>query len=157
MPKAFISYSNAAEDKEPVEMLRNSLRNFGDDVFFAGDSLPGGVDFWPYLTNKIAESDVFILLASKAACKSPSVAREIDEALRMKKQIIPLLCGISGSALPEKIRHLHAFDVGNKEQLNRFLREYGQKSKSSNSWAFFLLGSITTALAIYIFSQKNKK
>jgi len=157
MPRAFISYSTAPEDKEPVEMLRNSLRNFGDDVFFAGDSLPAGVDFWPHIINKISEAGVFIVLATKASCASKSVAKEIDEALRMKKEIIPLLCGISGYELPEKIRHLHALDINDKEQLNRFLRDYGQKTNNSNAWTYFLLGAAASALAFYIFLQKNKK
>jgi hypothetical protein len=70
MPKLFISH--ATQDRALVNPLRTALGHFGDQVFIAPEAIPPGEGGWSTILGAIAESELFMLVATPAACASAS-------------------------------------------------------------------------------------
>lgn len=113
----FISYRRAIS-KHLARSIFMDLRSNGWDVFLDVNTIDSG-DFDRIILNQIAARAHFILLISKGSlerCANPGdwVLREIEEAVRLNRNIVPIveeemsLLQQEISYLPEKLREIIA-------------------------------------------------
>jgi hypothetical protein len=134
MPKLFISH--ATQDRALVNPLRTALGHFGDQVFIAPEAIPPGEGGWSTILGAIAESELFMLVATPAACASASVRREINEALRLGKKIVPLRWGMPHGDLPDCIKSadFQSFDLQDVRERSRLFDHLGLMTGRGNFW-----------------------
>ena len=90
MAQIFISYSRA--DRQFLDRFVPLLRKvYGNSSLWYDDDIHGGVDWWEMILRKIADCELFIYLVSNDALASPYCQAELREALRLKKQILPVV------------------------------------------------------------------
>lgn len=121
MSKIFISYSS--KDKLTAKKLEEKLKKDGAEVFVdyhrikPGDTLPGKI------SEALEWCDTFLLLWSKHAQKSDWVKLEWENALSLRKKIIP--CLLDNTILPAILSrdvwvHFENFDRGYYEICKAF-------------------------------------
>lgn len=88
MGRIFISYST--KDSGFAEKLRSFLMRDKIDVWMAPYSITPGKEFAEEIVHGIQNSDLFLLLLSKASNDSPHVLREVSMAVTQNKKIISL-------------------------------------------------------------------
>lgn len=88
MGRIFISYSTKNVDF--AEKLRSFLLRDKIDVWMAPYSIAPGKEFAEEIVHGIQDSDIFLLLLSKASNDSPHVLREVSMAVTQNKKIISL-------------------------------------------------------------------
>lgn len=88
MGRIFISYST--QDAGFAEKLRSFLLRDKIDVWMAPYSITPGKEFAEEIVHGIQESELFLLLLSKASNDSPHVLREVSMAVTQNKKIISL-------------------------------------------------------------------
>ena len=91
MAHIFISYSSA--DHHFIDQLIPLIRRVTvveRSVWF-NDEMSGGVDWWEMILNEIAACDIFVYLISNKSLESPYCQAELREALRLRKQILPVI------------------------------------------------------------------
>ena len=116
--KVFISYRRSAS-RHLARLIALDLRAHGYDVFLDVDTIHNG-EFDRIVLAQIAERMHFVLVLSPGAlerCPLPDdwLRREIEEALRLKRNIVPILEeGFSfedaAESLPESLRDLPRFN-----------------------------------------------
>lgn len=87
---AFISYGRR-ESKDFATRLHDALKAKGYHVWFDQNDIPLGVDFQNQIDEGIEKADAFIFIIAPHAVKSPYCLKEIELAVRLNKQIIPIL------------------------------------------------------------------
>lgn len=87
-PHLFISYSRV--DKSFTVQLERYLRQAYDNVWF-DESLHGGQLWWDEILKHISQCDIFIYLLSPESLESTYCLAEFSEAVRLQKQILPVL------------------------------------------------------------------
>ncbi len=88
--EAFISYGRA-DSKAFAAKLQERLQGNGFNVWFDFNDIPLGVDYQNQIDDGITKSDNFLFLISPHSVNSPYCLKEIELAIKLKKQIIPLL------------------------------------------------------------------
>lgn len=88
MGRIFISYST--QDAGFAEKLRSFLLRDKIDVWMAPYSITPGKEFAEEIVHGIQESELFLLLLSKASNDSPHVLREVSMAVTQNKKMISL-------------------------------------------------------------------
>jgi hypothetical protein len=134
MPKLFISH--ASEDRTLADQVRTHFGYFDERVFIAPDGIPPGEAGWRTIFAAIADSDLFILVATPAACASAAVRREIDEAVRLGRKIVPLRWGIRHDELPESVRDTdcQSFDLKDARDRKHLFNHYGRIAGQGYFW-----------------------
>ena len=90
MARIFISYSRA--DRPFVDDLVLLLRRvYGHDGLWYDDDIHGGEDWWQTILAEIAACELFVYLISNDSLASPYCQAEMREALRLRKQILPVI------------------------------------------------------------------
>lgn len=89
MKPVFISYTTA--DKEKATEIRNLLEQEGFGCWMGNRDIPGGSNYTKEITNAIRECQVFLLILSAASQKSEYVFRELDFAVKQRKNVIPYM------------------------------------------------------------------
>lgn len=90
MARIFISYSRA--DRQFIDQFIPLIRRvYGNDSVRFDDDIHGGVDWWQMILNEIEKCDIFVYLISNESLESPYCQAELHEALRLKKQILPVI------------------------------------------------------------------
>lgn len=90
MARIFISYSRA--DRQFIDQFVPLIRRvYGNDSVWFDDDIHGGVDWWQMILDEIAACDIFVYLISNESLESPYCLAELQEALRLKKQILPVI------------------------------------------------------------------
>jgi hypothetical protein len=86
----FVSYSRADRQfaDEFVPLLR---RVYGHDSVWYDDQIHGGADWWRLILHQVADCDLFIYLISTDSLQSPYCQAEFREALRLQKQVLPVI------------------------------------------------------------------
>lgn len=107
MVDIFISYSRI--DRYFVQQLSGHLERLYETVWY-DKSLHGGQDWWREILKRIATSEVLIYLLSPEAIRSRYCRAEYEEALRLKKCVIPVLIR-PDMTLPSDIADLHVIDM----------------------------------------------
>ena len=100
----FISYSR--KDGKVAEEVYQTLSSAGLNCFIDKEGIAAGADFPEVLANRIDESGVFLLLASKNAYQSKFTKNEILHAFKHKRSgcIIPYL--IDDTPMPSDLEFL---------------------------------------------------
>lgn len=87
MAQIFISYKRS--DREFVDTLIPLIRE-KYDVWF-DEEIIGGTNWWEKILKEIADCDLFIYLISDESLESPYCQSEFLEALRLRKQFLPVV------------------------------------------------------------------
>jgi hypothetical protein len=87
---AFISYGRT-DSKAFATKLHNRLTEQGLQVWFDQNDIPLGVDFQNQINNGIQKAHNFIFIITPYSLKSPYCLKEILQAVKYNKRIIPLL------------------------------------------------------------------
>jgi formylglycine-generating enzyme required for sulfatase activity len=90
MARIFVSYSRA--DRQFIEQFIPLIRRvYGNDSVWFDRDIVGGVNWWQMILSKIEQCDLFIYLISNESLESPYCRAELREALRLDKQILPVI------------------------------------------------------------------
>ncbi|NET08022.1 MAG: TIR domain-containing protein [Symploca sp. SIO2B6] len=87
---AFISYGRA-DSKSFASKLNSRLTKLGFNVWFDQTDIPPAVDWQHQIDDGIEHSHNFIFIIAPHSLKSPYCLKEIQQALKCNKRIIPLL------------------------------------------------------------------
>ena len=117
----FFSYSR--KDVTLALRLAEDLRNAGINIWIDQIDIPPGAPWDEEIQKALEQSDCLLLILSKTSVASDNVLNEVNYALEMKKQVLPILID-SGINKPFTIRRLQHIDfTGSYEDgLNRLLR-----------------------------------
>jgi TIR domain len=88
--KVFISYSR--DDLSFVDQLDASLQIGGFETIIDRRDIPAADAWKERLRVLIRDSDTVVFVLSPSAARAPVIAWEVDEAVRLGKRIIPVLC-----------------------------------------------------------------
>ena len=103
--RVFISYSR--DDLEFADQLVAALDLTGFDVTIDRHGITGGEDFQRRLGMLIREADTVVFVLSPSSAKSEMCAWEVDEAIRLGKRILPVLCSsLDGCEPPVSLKNL---------------------------------------------------
>lgn len=90
MARIFISYSRA--DRYFIDsLIPLILRVYGNNSVWFDDNIHGGGHWWEMILSEINKCDIFIYLVSNESLESTYCQAELMEALRLNKQILPLV------------------------------------------------------------------
>ena len=135
----FISYKRGEGDDAAREIENYLTRKKNYSVFRDVDKIEGGEDWSQKITRSIRKSDIFILVLTPLALSSGEVEKEILEAQKWNKRILPCKLDIVN------IEELKKWDLG---KLN--IIEYSEKNISA------LLLSIDNSIDTFL-SEKRKQ
>lgn len=120
MAKIFISYSRS--DRQFIDQFVPLIRKvYGNDSLWFDEDIHGGADWWQLILNEIGQCELFIYLISNESLNSSYCQAELEESLRLKKQILPVIVRRLNSPYPSNIkedlavvlRRLHYVDMSN--------------------------------------------
>jgi hypothetical protein len=134
MGAAFLSYARA-DGREEADRLSGDLNAAGRKAWVDRDSLRAGDDWSAEVKEAIRSAEAFILLLTPASVISPQVRQEYQEALRLKKHVLPIL--IQQCQPPEEINPINYLDLTGADR-RPFARLLGDLD---GAW-----GKVTTAL-----------
>lgn len=158
MPTVFISYSS--KDQELATDLAANLRPFGETVFMSYDSIDAGEDDWEVIMKRLRSADWVLLAATPNACRSKGVLREMEEAHRLGKPVIPLMRGITPEALKKKLGHLvkvkQGVPVDDPVKFQKFLNQFGAKVGKGNTLVGVVIGVVVTLLIMAVISGNKR-
>ncbi|GEM_PF-1008894 len=86
----FVFISHADEERKVANSLKIGLENLGLEAFLAHDDIEGGIDWKPFLINKLEECDLFIPLLSKAYRLADFTDQEAGIAFALEKPMVPI-------------------------------------------------------------------
>jgi hypothetical protein len=117
MARIFISHSRA--DRQFVDDLVPLLhRVYGQDSLWYDDDIHGGADWWQLILSEIAACELFIYLISNDSLASPYCQAEFREALRLRKQVLPVIVrpktdypGVVADDLKQILRDIQYVDM----------------------------------------------
>ncbi len=90
MARIFVSYSRA--DRQFLDEFVPLLQKvYGLDAVWYDEQIHGGADWWELILNQVDSCDLFVYLASNDSLSSPYCQAEFREALRLHKQILPVV------------------------------------------------------------------
>ncbi len=103
--RVFISYSR--DDIDFADQLEAGLTVTGFDVAMDRHGITAGEDFQRRLGALIREADTVVFVLSPSSARSQMCAWEVDEAMRLGKRIIPVVCcGLEGNEPPPHLKSL---------------------------------------------------
>ena len=141
-------------------MFSHKARTYGDAVFFSDDSIEEGEDDWKTIIRALEGADIVLLAATHNACMSPGVRREMIEAQKRGKKVIPLLRGVTPEELKERLGDVlqvkQAVPIDDPVKWAAFLRRFGGKTSNGNLIAGAILGALAGVILAAIFAPKKK-
>jgi hypothetical protein len=104
----FISYSR--DDLDFADQLDEALQVTGFATTIDRHGISGGEDWRARLAGLIRDADTVVFVLSPASAKSDICAWEVDEAVRLNKRVIPVLCrSLDGQSAPAALAQLNYF------------------------------------------------
>src|SRR5262245_57736472 len=104
--RVFISYSR--DDLDFADQLGAALRFYGFETTIDRHAITGGEEWKQRLGSLIREADTVVFVLSPSSAGSTTCAWEVDEAVRLGKRIIPVVCReIDNVAPPQPLRERH--------------------------------------------------
>jgi hypothetical protein len=104
--KVFVSYSR--EDLEFADQLVAGLILWGFEPLIDRTGISGGEAWQERLGNLIREADTVAFVLSRASAASPICGWEVEEAVRLSKRILPVVCGsLEGTSPPAQLQDLN--------------------------------------------------
>lgn len=108
--RVFVSYSRADSEFVGKQLVPRLRRIYGAGNITYDDDIHGGENWWTSLVRKIADCDIFLPVISISFNESEFCQREVDEALRLGKPILPVLIG-SEADVPAHLNHIQFVEV----------------------------------------------
>lgn len=103
--RVFISYSR--DDLDFADQLVVGLELTGFDATIDRQGISGGEDFQRRLGNLIREADTIVFVLSPSSAGSEMCGWEVDEAAKLGKRIIPVVCRpLDGASPPPRLKNL---------------------------------------------------
>jgi TPR repeat protein len=104
--RVFISYSR--DDLDFADQLNAALDACGFECFIDRHGISGGEDWKRRLGNLIREADTVVFVLSPTSARSEICAWEVEEAARLSKRILPVICQpLEGASPPPQLRDLN--------------------------------------------------
>jgi hypothetical protein len=101
--RVFISYSR--DDLEFADQLDAALNTCGFECLIDRHGISGGEDWKRRLGNLIGEADTVVFVLSPTSARSEVCAWEVEEAARLGKRILPVICQpLKGASPPPQLR-----------------------------------------------------
>jgi TPR repeat protein len=101
--RVFISYSR--DDLKFADQLDAALGACGFECLIDRHDISGGEDWKARLGNLIRQADTVVFVLSPSSARSPICAGEVEEATRLNKRIIPIVCRpLEGVSPPPRLR-----------------------------------------------------
>src|SRR5262252_4265502 len=88
--RVFISYSR--DDLEFADQLDAALNSCGFDFTIDRHGISGGEDWKRRLGNLISEADTVVFVLTPTSARSEICDWEVEEAARLNKRILPVIC-----------------------------------------------------------------
>jgi hypothetical protein len=88
--RVFISYSR--DDLDFADQLVAALSTYGFECLIDRHGISGGEDWKRRLGNLISEADTVVFVLSPSSARSPICDWEVEEATRLNKRILPVVC-----------------------------------------------------------------
>lgn len=110
--KVFISYARA-DGASAAAQLRAQLMRAGYTVWRDIEDMQGGLEWVEQLRAALREVDAVIVLLTPSSAASKWVGREWDNALALRKRVIPLL--IQDCDIPDELRRLQYHTMATPE------------------------------------------
>ncbi|MBC6934672.1 MAG: toll/interleukin-1 receptor domain-containing protein [Chloroflexi bacterium] len=107
MSHIFVCYSRV--DRAITEQLAGLLRKAYNHVWY-DDNLHGGEEWWTEILKEIARCHHFIFLMSDESIGSEWCRRELDEARRLTKHVLPVLVR-ARTLIPAELQKLQRIDM----------------------------------------------
>jgi hypothetical protein len=107
MSSIFICYSRV--DQHMTEQLALLLRKAYNHVWY-DDNLHGGEEWWSEILKEIAACQHFIFLMSDASINSDWCQKELHEATRLNKHVLPVLVR-ARTQVPDDLRRIQHIDM----------------------------------------------
>jgi hypothetical protein len=102
----FISYSR--DDLKFADQLDDALQATGFPTIIDRHDITGGEEWRVRLGGLIRDADSVVFVLSSASARSKVCAWEVDEAMRLNKRIIPVLCrALAGESPPPALAQRH--------------------------------------------------
>ena len=137
---AFISYGRS-DSKAFATKLYQHLTTANFKIWFDLHDIPLGVDFQNQIDYGIQRADNFIFIIAPSSIRSPYCLKEILQAVKYNKRIIPLLHVMPNSK--EEWEQMHA-DIGRINWI------YFQETQNDFETAFIQLISVLKNQAVYV-------
>ena len=102
--RVFISYSR--DDLKFADQLNAGLDLYGFECLIDRHGISGGEDWKRRLGNLISEADEVVFVLSPNSARSEICAWEVEEAARLNKRILPIICRPLEGANPPRERHV---------------------------------------------------
>jgi TPR repeat protein len=104
--RVFISYSR--DDLNFADQLDAALQACGFECLIDRHGISGGENWKRRLGNLISEADTVVFLLSPSSAHSEICAWEVDEATRLGKRILPVICrSLEGASPPPRLQNLN--------------------------------------------------
>ena len=104
--RVFISYSR--DDLYFADQLNAALDACGFECFIDRHGISGGEDWKRRLGNLISDADTVVFVLSPTSARSPVCDWEVEEATRLGKRILPIICQpLDGASPPLRLRERH--------------------------------------------------
>ncbi len=109
MPDVFISCSET--DIQIAAGLKNRLAGNGLSAFLYSVSLVPGKPWSNEIRAQLNQSNVVIVLASRAGLTSDFVKQEVGGAIFQGKRVVPIVWDMAPEELPGFLKEYHALDL----------------------------------------------
>jgi hypothetical protein len=104
--RVFISYSR--DDLKFADQLDAALNAYGFECLIDRHGISGGEDWKRRLGNLISEADTVVFVLSPSSARSEICAWEVEEAARLNKRILPVMCRqLEALSPPLRLRDLN--------------------------------------------------
>jgi hypothetical protein len=104
--RVFVSYSR--DDLDFADQLNAALDACGFECLVDRHDISAGEDWEQRLANLISEADTVVFALSSSSARSERCAWEVEEAQRLNKRILPIVCRpLEGAILPPRLRELN--------------------------------------------------
>ena len=101
--RVFISYSR--DDLYFADQLDDALNACGFECVIDRHGISGGEDWKRRLGNLISEADTVVFVLSPTSARSEICDSEVEEATRLGKRILPVICRpLEGASPPPRLR-----------------------------------------------------
>jgi TPR repeat protein len=104
--RVFISYSR--DDLDFADQLTAALDFSGFECFIDREGISGGEEWKRSLGGLISEADTVVFVLTPNSARSPICDWEVEEATRLSKRILPIVCRpLEGVSPPPRLRELN--------------------------------------------------
>lgn len=151
-PKVFLSYRRQSSD-DLARFIYDRLQSSGADVFFDHETL-NGERFANKIEREIINCDYFLAILTPDTLDSEWVRREIETAIRHKKQIVPLVdrgFTLNNAPVPAELSDLISFDE------IRYDRDYADAAVDRIRMALHLMTQDRSEKTSTLLSNSNLK